>query len=378
MAKKIFLLGILYSSQALSAHCKVGPEAYGASTGSKPIGGVLPSTCGGKPCEVNVEVNDMVAPGKDLLKIEESTRPDGTKETKLTFGTVDKEKEKESAKEASEKAQKEATEAKHEAEKQEKEAAEAQEKAEKAEKEAADIESAEKAAEAEKQAEEERLEAEEAKAEAETKAAEAEAAKKEADKEAENEKDNPPPEDDDGGLDEDDNIRPVNDGADPWADAEAKNEKAKKDYAAGKGPLDCSNPKVQCVNAEIELNGSENALKISVPITKGGVDCRYSRCLDEEENTNDSAANLLGKVDDICTYSECMSDDPLPTGSEEDCGLIGKRDIPIVIPKDLDAAILSSIKSKGPRVIKVERNPSGGKKPSDFDFNFPKTYKGRQ
>ncbi|RYE56403.1 MAG: hypothetical protein EOP48_08110 [Sphingobacteriales bacterium] len=304
-----------------------------------------------------------------MIEIKESKGRDGLPQEERVLAEVDKEKEKQAAKEASEKA-KAAKEAKIEAEKQEKEATQAKEKAEAAKKAATDAEAAEKAAEAAREAKEEALEAEEARADAEAKAAEAEEAKAEAES-AESEA--PPPEDNDGGVDEDDNVTPYSDFNDPWAEEEERKKQAERDYAAGKGKLDCYNPLVQCMNADVEVSGKEDVLKVSVPISKGGIDCRFSNCMDSSDINieMESATKLINTIHDICTYSECLLDDDMDLkGLVDDCSRFGVDDVPFHIPEEIDNAIYNSMQNGGPGFITFKKAPFKSKSnfnpPTDF------------
>lgn len=367
----IIAISLVIAPKSYAALCKPGKDAYGAATGSSKGPSVpsaapspaavagFPYKCGGQPCNIEVGVGDLLEkPNKvyEVVEVRETTKPDGSVKTTTLFAEVDKNQEKESAKAASERATKEAETAAKEAEKAEKEAAEAAEIAEAEAKAADDVADAERVAEADRLAKEAELEAERARAEAEAK--EAEAAEAEAKVEAE-EKDSgeePPAEDDGGGVDEDDNIRPMIDGDDPWMKQKEAEEKAKRDYAAGKGKLDCSNPKVQCVHTEVDVKGTEISLSINVPVSKGGVDCRYSECM-EGEASMERGVKLVNSVKDICTYSECLNSDDVNLVKDSDgCGPLGKFKAPVHVPGKIDRAVIESLKKKGgPRAVTVTK-----------------------
>lgn len=362
MRKLIILLSTLLSSQAFSAQCKLGQDAYGASSGGRipsRIGGsaasheppaataVFPYLCKGKPCNVEIDVDDLL-PTKEyeVIRVEVTTDANGNTKETTVFGPVDKAKEKEPAKDIADKAANVADEASKDADREEKESAEAKERADASEKEATDLAQAEKAAEESKKAAKEQKEAEAGRKEADEKAAEAEKAKEDA-----------PPADDGGGLEEDDNIRPVQDGYDPQAEVEAKKEQARRDYALGKGKLDCSNPKVECVNKDFSNSETNAGFQISVPVMKGGVDCRYSRCIDGDEISSvEEATSLVNQVDDICKYSECGHFDDFEKEGD-DCSPLGKRHVPTRVPIAIDKAILDGIKNGGLKAVKFEPKP---------------------
>lgn len=361
MKARLIVLSLLtVSSSAYSAQCKLGPDAYGAgsASGKNPTTeppsavAVIPAKCNNAPCDLEIGVPDLLPPPPTDTSWETVSINETNGVEHRVISLVDKAQEKEAAKAASEKALKEADDARKEADRQEKEAAEAQEKADKAAEEASNLAEAEQAAEEAKAAEEAQREADAARKEADKKAAGAQ---------EESPQDSPPPEDDGGGTSTDDNIRPLNDIQDPQGEAEAKKRKDKEAYAQGKGKLDCSNPKVQCVNAEITPMGAEGVLQITVPIVKDGVDCRYSRCDGEMDIEKvDSAKNLLNTVNDICRYSECMSnsDDTYLSGSDEDCSPLGKVRPAISVSAEVNKAILEAIKTGGLTSVKVEKKPT--------------------